>query len=40
MALAERIDGGYLGLIPQLTLLAPDIAETVRDGRRPTGHGM
>jgi hypothetical protein len=40
MALAGRIDGGYLGLIPQLTLLAPDIAEAVRDGRRPTGHGM
>ena len=34
---AERIARGYLGRVPQLTLLAPDIVEAILDGRRP-GH--
>jgi hypothetical protein len=39
MAAAERIDRGYLGRILQLTLLAPDIVETVLDGRQAQGLG-
>ncbi len=35
MAAAERIDRGYLGLILQLTLLAPDIVEAILHGRQP-----
>ena len=31
MAAAERIDRGYLGRLLQLTLLAPDIVETILD---------
>jgi hypothetical protein len=37
MGAAERIDQGYLGRILQLTLLAPDIAEAILDGRQPEG---
>ena len=35
LAAAEKIDRGYLGRILQLTLLAPDIAEAILDGRQP-----
>lgn len=34
---AERIDGGYLGRVLRLTLLAPDIVEAVRGGRQAEG---
>jgi hypothetical protein len=34
MGLAGRIDGGYLGRVLQLTLLAPDIVEAILDGRQ------
>ena len=40
MAKAERIDGGYLGRVLQLTLLAPDIVEAVLDGREGTAVGL
>ncbi len=39
-AAAERIDRGDLGRILQLTLLAPDVAEAVLDGRHPCGLGL
>jgi hypothetical protein len=39
MAAAEKLDRGYLGRILQLTLLAPDIVETVLDGRQAQGLG-
>ncbi len=32
MAAAEKIDRGYMGRLLQLTLLAPDIVESVLDG--------
>ena len=35
MAAAEEIDRRYLGLLLQLTLLAPHIVETILDGRLP-----
>jgi hypothetical protein len=35
MAAAEKIDCGCLGRILQLTLLAPNIVETILDGRQP-----
>jgi hypothetical protein len=35
MAAAERIERGYLGSLLRLTLLAPDIVETILEGRRP-----
>jgi hypothetical protein len=34
MAAAERIERGYLGTLLRLTLLAPDIVETLLDGRQ------
>jgi hypothetical protein len=37
MADAERLDRGYMGRLLQLTLLAPDIVETILDGRQPDG---
>jgi hypothetical protein len=37
MAAAERIERGYLGTLLRLTLLAPDIAEAILDGRRVEG---
>jgi hypothetical protein len=37
MAEAERIERGYLGSLLRLTLLAPDIAEVILDGRQPDG---
>jgi hypothetical protein len=33
MAEAERIERGYLGKMPQLTLLAPDLVKAILDGR-------
>jgi hypothetical protein len=35
MAVAERIERGYLGSLLRLTLLAPDIVESILDGRQP-----
>ena len=35
MAVAERIERGYLGSLLRLTLLAPDIVEAILDGRQP-----
>jgi hypothetical protein len=40
MAAAERIERGYLGSLLRLTLLAPDIVETILDGRAPNGLGL
>jgi hypothetical protein len=37
MAVAERIERGYLGSLLRLTLLAPDIIEAVLDGYHPAG---
>ncbi len=34
MAVAEKLDRGYLGRILQLTLLAPGIVEAILDGRQ------
>jgi hypothetical protein len=33
MAAGERLERGYLGTLLRLTLLAPDIVETILDGR-------
>src|SRR4051812_48570435 len=35
IAAAETIDRGFVGSILRLTLLAPDIIETILDGRQP-----
>jgi hypothetical protein len=40
MALAGRIDRGYLGRLLQLTLLAPDIVEALLNGRGRRGFGL
>ena len=40
MAAKERIERGYLGSLLRLTLLAPDIAEAILDGRQPHGLGL
>ncbi|WP_419900863.1 hypothetical protein [Roseomonas sp. USHLN139] len=37
MAVAERIERGYLGKLLRLTLLAPHIVEAIMDGRQPEG---
>jgi hypothetical protein len=37
LAVAEKLDRGYLGRILMLTLLAPDIIEAIMDGRQPAG---
>jgi hypothetical protein len=34
MATAERLERGYLGTLLRLILLAPDILDTILDGRR------
>ena len=34
LAAAEKIERGYLGKVLQLTLLAPDVVETIADGRQ------
>jgi hypothetical protein len=40
MAATEKLDRGYLGRVPRLTLLAPDIVEAILDGRQPEGMAM
>jgi hypothetical protein len=40
IATAEKIDRGFVGGILRLTLLAPDIVETILDGRQPSGLGL
>src|SRR3954469_5835542 len=35
IAAAEKIDRGFAGTILRLTLLAPDIVESILDGRQP-----
>src|SRR5947209_7696790 len=40
IAIAEKIDRGYVGSILRLTLLAPDIVETILDGRQPVDLGL
>jgi hypothetical protein len=40
MAAAERIERGYLGTLLRLTLLAPDIAEAILDGRQAERLGL
>ncbi len=37
MAVAEKLDRGYLGRLLQLTLLAPDLIQAIMDGREPAG---
>jgi len=40
LAAGEKLDLGYLGKILVLTLLAPDIAEAIMDGRQPAELGV
>lgn len=40
LAAGEELDRGYLGKIPMLTLLAPDIVEAILDGRQPAELGV
>jgi hypothetical protein len=40
IARAEKIDGSYAGCILRLTLLAPETAETVVEGRQPVEMGL
>ena len=40
LAVAEKLDRGYLGRILMLTLLAPDIVEAILDGRQPAELGV
>jgi hypothetical protein len=40
IAIAEKIDRGYVGGILRLTLLAPDIVEKILDGRQPECYGL
>ena len=40
LATAEKLDRGYLGRIPMLTLLAPGIVEAIMDGRQPAELGV
>ena len=40
MAAAEKLDRVYLGRIPQLTQLAPDIVEAILDCRQPADLGL
>ncbi|WP_193540151.1 hypothetical protein [Rhodopila globiformis] len=37
---AEKIDRGYAGTILRLTLMAPDIVESILDGRQPPELGV
>jgi hypothetical protein len=37
IACAERINESYVGRVLRLTLLAPDIVESILDGRQPVG---
>jgi hypothetical protein len=40
MAVAERIERGYLGRLLRLTLLAPDVVEAILDGRASSTIGL
>jgi hypothetical protein len=40
IAIAEKIDRGFVGTVLRLTLLAPDIVEAIMDGRQPAGLGL
>jgi hypothetical protein len=40
IAVAEKIDRGFVGSILRLTLLAPDIVEAILDGRQPPTLGL
>jgi hypothetical protein len=40
IAAAEKIDRGFVGSILRLTLLAPDLVESILDGRQPAGLGL
>lgn len=40
IAAKEKIDRGYVGSILRLTLLAPDIVESILDGKQPEGLGL
>lgn len=40
IAVAEKIDRGFVGSILRLTLLAPDIVEAILDGRQPAALGL
>jgi hypothetical protein len=40
IAVAEKIDRGFVGNIMRLTLLAPDIVELILDGRQPEELGL
>jgi hypothetical protein len=40
LAMAEKLDRGYLGRILMLTLLAPDIVEAIMDRRQPAELGV
>ena len=40
LAAVEKLDRGYLGSLLRLTLLAPDIVESVLDGRHPERIGL
>jgi hypothetical protein len=36
----EMVEGGYLGTVLRLPLLAPDLADVILTGRPPEGHGL
>jgi len=40
IAVAEKIDRGYVGSVLRLTLLAPDVIEMILDGRQPEELGL
>src|SRR3954469_15334320 len=40
LAKAEKMDQSYLGKMLRLTLLAPDIVESILDGRQPADIGL
>jgi hypothetical protein len=40
MPAAERIERGYLGSLPRLTLLAPELVEAILDGLQSEGLGL
>ena len=37
IAVAEKINESYVGRVLRLTLLAPDLVETIQTGKQPTG---
>ena len=40
LAAAEKINSSYVSRVLRLTLLAPDIVETILDGRQPEGMAL